>query len=250
MMEYYINSVAWSDEMSDIKNLIPDANMRRRMSRIMKMGVGTALECLKQAEGVSVDAIITTTGLGCLEDSEKFLCSMIENEERLLNPTPFMQSTFNTIGGQIALLTGNHCYNMTYSHRECSFESGLLDAMLLLEEGVAESVLLGAMDEMTLTQTRIMARMGLYRGGVQPAEGAYFFMISSQSTTKTLGVIEQMYINGEIVPDDEIAHKILVSKSYHTATAQALYGGIKMLSEGVERISIDHGDIKILIRCM
>ena len=71
---------------------------------------------------VPPEAIITATSLGCLADTEKFLSSMVNNEPSMLNPTPFIQSTFNTIGGQLALITGNKGANITYVHRGFSFE--------------------------------------------------------------------------------------------------------------------------------
>lgn len=51
-----------------------------------------------------VDAIITATGLGCLADTEKFMNALMDNREQMLNPTAFIQSTFNTVGAQLALL--------------------------------------------------------------------------------------------------------------------------------------------------
>lgn len=58
---------------------------------------------MKDANVESVDAIITGTGLGCIEDSEKFLKSILDNKEEFLTPTSFIQSTHNTVGAQIAL---------------------------------------------------------------------------------------------------------------------------------------------------
>ena len=101
----------------DYKSIITNAALRRRMSRIIKMGVACGLECISTLPSEKVHAIITATGLGCLADTEKFLNTIIENKEQLLNPTPFIQSTFNTIGAQIALLRQIHAYNMTYVHR-------------------------------------------------------------------------------------------------------------------------------------
>ena len=109
------------------KETIAEAGLRRRMSRIVKMGVSAGLACANGAYGV--DAIITATGLGCLADTEKFLDSVVRNDESLLNPTAFIQSTFNTIGAQIALILKNSSYNVTYAHRGFSFESALCCAL-------------------------------------------------------------------------------------------------------------------------
>ncbi|MCD8270489.1 MAG: beta-ketoacyl synthase chain length factor [Parabacteroides sp.] len=112
----------------DYKLLISNATLRRRMSRIVRMGVTIGLQCLEGTTS-SVDAILTATGLGCLADTEKFMNTILDHNEELLAPTVFIQSTFNTVGAQIVLLTGNHSYNNTYVHRAFSLESALLDGI-------------------------------------------------------------------------------------------------------------------------
>lgn len=163
----------------DYKRWITDPALSRRMSRVVKMGVAAGLQCL-QSSDARVDAIITATGWGCLADTEKFLKSIAAQNEDLLSPTPFIQSTFNTIGGQIALISGNRAYNTTYVHRAFSFESALLDAILLLQSGEAERVLLGGIDESTPTVAQILTRMGISRKqGI--GEGATFFLLSRET---------------------------------------------------------------------
>ena len=140
-MAYYINSAASSDTLTrDIKELIPVPELRRRMSPVLRTGVATGMEALASLPpGVQVSAIITATRLGCLADSEKFLRNVVVDDGGLLNPTPFIQSTFNTVGAQIALLTRNHCYNMTYVHGEESFTGALVDATIRIDQEGAES---------------------------------------------------------------------------------------------------------------
>lgn len=171
----------------DYKRIITNATLRRRMSRIVKMGVACGLECISDMPSEKIHGIITATGLGCLADTEKFLNTLIENEERMLNPTPFIQSTFNTIGAQIALFRQIHAYNMTYVHRGLSFESALLDAMMKIWEG-AENILLGAMDEMTESSYIIQQRLGLLKE-IQAGEGAQFFLLSRDAGEQPLAEI-------------------------------------------------------------
>ena len=118
-MKAYVNCITSGAELrSDIKVLIPEMNLRRRMSHVVKSGVAAGIESLLEfGARAPIDAIITATGLGCIADSEKFLDGLIAGDETMLNPTPFIQSTFNTVGAQIALLRGLHCYNTTYAHR-------------------------------------------------------------------------------------------------------------------------------------
>lgn len=171
----------------DYKGIITNATLRRRMSRIVKMGVACGLECIDGMTSENIQGIITATGLGCLADTEKFLNTLIENEERMLNPTPFIQSTFNTIGAQIALFRQIHAYNMTYVHRGLSFESALLDGMLKIWEG-ADNILVGAIDEMTDTSCAIQQRLGLLKG-MQAGEGAQFFLLSREAGEHPLAEI-------------------------------------------------------------
>ena len=108
-MKLYVNCITSGAGLRrDIKELIPEMNLRRRMSRVVKSGVAAGIESLLEfGDRAAVEAVVTATGLGCIADSEKFLDSLIANEERMLNPTPFIQSTFNTVGAQIALLDGD-----------------------------------------------------------------------------------------------------------------------------------------------
>lgn len=171
----------------DYKSIITNATLRRRMSRIIKMGVACGLECISSTDSEKIQGIITATGLGCLADTEKFMNAILENEERMLNPTPFIQSTFNTIGAQIALFRGIHAYNMTYVHRGLSFESALLDALIQIWEG-NDLILVGAMDEMTNVSYTIQQRLGMLKGTLA-GEGAQFFLLSREANEHTLGEI-------------------------------------------------------------
>ncbi len=171
----------------DYKILITNATLRRRMSRIVRMGVACGLECIGNLPPEQVQAIITATGLGCLADTEKFMNAIVENEEQLLNPTPFIQSTFNTIGAQIALICQIRAYNMTYVHRGLSFESALIDGMMRISEG-DENVLVGAIDEITPSSHLIQQRLGLVKGTIA-GEGAHFFLLSGQKNESTCAEI-------------------------------------------------------------
>lgn len=176
----------------DYKEVINPA-LLRRMSRVVKMGLAAALKSLKEA-GVEVpDAIITGTGLGCMEDTGTFLSSLIKNKEQFLTPTAFIQSTHNTIAGQIALMIKCNNYNFAYVHRGFSFENALLDAMMMLQNGDAKNVLLGGIDELTNDYVGITSRMGQWKQderediqlfqshsrGTIAGEGSVFFTLQS-----------------------------------------------------------------------
>jgi 3-oxoacyl-(acyl-carrier-protein) synthase len=176
-----------------------DPKTLRRMSKIVRMGIVSAKLALKDASIDEPDAIITGTGMGCQVDTEKFLNSMLENNETLLNPTSFIQSTHNTIGAQIALLSGNNNYNFAYVHRTFSFESALLDSILQLSEDGTKNILLGGVDEITEESWLIKTKIGHYKRksldskslfddsqtGSLAGESASFFVLSGNKTSNT-----------------------------------------------------------------
>ena len=179
----------------------------RRMSRIIRMGVAAAMECLQEAEVKVPDAIVTGTAYGCLEDTNSFLSKMVEFNEELLTPTSFIQSTHNTIGAQIGLMLQCNNYNNAFVHRGFSFESALLDAMLLLKEKEAANVLVGAIDEITNTSHAILSRLGLYKQGpvsnldiykikakgTIAGEGAAFFLLANERSETDYAKLEGLH---------------------------------------------------------
>lgn len=175
----------------------------RRMSKIVRMGIVASKTAIDQAAIDSPDAIVTGTGMGCQIDTEKFLNSMIENNEGLLTPTSFIQSTHNTIGGAIALGQKNHNYNITYVHRTFSFESALLDSMMLINEGKATNVLLGGFDEITEESWLIKTQIEFYKKqetnnlqilddkqkGSLSGEGSSFFVLGNEKKNNAIAEV-------------------------------------------------------------
>ena len=180
-MKAYVNCITSGAELrSDIKVLIPEMNLRRRMSRVVKSGVAAGIESLLEfGARAPIDAIITATGLGCIADSEKFLDGLIAGDETMLNPTPFIQSTFNTVGAQIALLRGLHCYNTTSAHRWTSFENALTDAALRIGAGWSRAVLVGAFDETTPSVEKVLRRLRVAQEG-RWGESSVFFVLTAE----------------------------------------------------------------------
>ena len=199
-----------------------DAKFIRRMSRIIKMGTAAAMECLKEAGVQQPDAITMGTAYGCLEDTGIFLKKMIEQKEEMLTPTAFIQSTHNTIGAQIALLLQCHGYNNTFVHRGFSFESALLDAIMLLRENEARTVLAGAADEITDASHAILSRFGLYKQepivntalqsthtkGTIAGEGAAFFLLGNEAGPSDYASLDAVYTFYKPVGTTEVEQHI------------------------------------------
>lgn len=251
-MKCYINRVLTNAQVTtDIKLLIPNAGVRRRMSKVIKSAVTTAVECVSGVEKIDLlDAIITATGWGCLADSERFLRNIITDKEQLLNPTPFIQSTFNTVGGQIALLSHNHCYNVTYVNRAHSFEDALLDAMMRVADAESENILVGSFDEQTPSQHRIMERMGIYRK-CSDGEGAVFAHITAQPNEASIAQIEQIDFLQKTLTKDECLARYATSDNckllyneyadyglFPTASAYCFAKAVKLIQDGDDEVLI------------
>jgi 3-oxoacyl-(acyl-carrier-protein) synthase len=136
------------EQLKDSRDMIPPMEARR-MGKLLKAATMTSLRVLKEAGIEKPDAIITATSHGMIDNSEKFLNDLVENNETLLKPTLFMQSTHNTIGSSLAIRLGCHGYNITYAQGKDSLEWAKRDAVRLIKSGKANSVLVGLHDEST-----------------------------------------------------------------------------------------------------
>lgn len=184
----YISGTSYiSADEPDYKEVITDANSRRRMGRLLKMAVWCGLKSLDGVPSERVAGIITSTGAGFMKDTISFGSSIFDREETLLNPSPFMQSTFNTASGYIALIRKIHAYNTTYVQQADGFAASVIDAAMLLDDACEGNVaLVGALDEVTPELDVIRQRLGLYRVGdgfLPLGEGAAAFLLSAAMPT-------------------------------------------------------------------
>jgi len=193
------------------KEFIPPA-MIRRMSKTVKMSSVASQYALKEAGIENPDAIITGTGMGCSQDSEKFLKNVLDNHEEFLTPTYFIQSTHNTVAGQIALGLQCHAYNFTYVNTSSSLEFSFLDGKLQINDGEAENVLVGSTDEQT---ERVMELYKLNKTikkeenlpvdflnskteGVIWGEGASFFVLGKDKTENSYAQLTDIQITNKL----------------------------------------------------
>lgn len=194
----------------DYKSIIPPMQLRR-MSKVVKMGIAASKLALQDANCNIPDIITTGTAYGCLADTESFLEKIIEYKETMLTPTAFIQSTHNTVSGQIALMLGCHGHNFTFVHRGHSFESALLETKMLLAEKDNLNILCGATEESTQYSFDIIERFGSYKkenecyddksDGTIAGEGAHMMLISNQKTNNSYAYIKDIVLcNDEAIP--------------------------------------------------
>jgi 3-oxoacyl-(acyl-carrier-protein) synthase len=209
-----------------------DAKLTRRMSHVIKMGVTAAKACLDRARVEMPDAIITGTALGCLEDTLVFLKRMIELNEEMLPPTAFIQSTHNTVAAQIALMLKCHAYNNTFVHKGTSFESALLDGIMLLNEKEADNVLVGGTEELTTASYTVLSRLGMFKRwpvsnlqlfntpskGTIGGEGAAFFLLTDRPSADNLAELNGVQTFYKLKEAAEIEAKVKAFLSRYNLT--------------------------------
>ncbi len=208
----------------------------RRMSRTLRMGVTSAKICLQDSGIESPDAIITGTGFGCTEDTEKFLLAMINNHEQQLTPTAFMQSTHNTISGQIAIMLQCKGYNFTYVHRGASFEAALMDSMMLIEEGNASKILVGGFDENSQNLHITTGRMGHWKKeninslqllesktpGTISGEGSTFFMLTDKEDDNNYALLKGLSVFYKPENEREVEKRLVAFLEQNNLTADEI----------------------------
>jgi 3-oxoacyl-(acyl-carrier-protein) synthase len=228
------------------KEFIPPA-MIRRMSKTVKMSSVASHYALKEAGISQPDAIIVGTGMGCSQDSEKFLKNVIDHHEEFLTPTFFIQSTHNTVAGQIALGLQCHAYNFTYVSTSSSLEFSFLDAQLQINDGEAENVLVGSTDEQTDRTMELYKLNNTIKKeenlpvnylnsetkGVIWGEGAGFFVVGKEKTETSYAKLTDIKILNRLELDEtsDFIQEFLVKNNLSVQDIDAVILGFSGDSE-------------------
>lgn len=132
----------------------------RRMTLQTRRIVVAAKRAMEDAHIDMPDAIVCATQWGCMLQSMRFLQDMIASDEQQLKPTPFIQSTHNTIASLIAILTGNHGYNATYSQGKQSLACSLMDVKTQIALGLIDNALVLEFDEQVEPWDQVLQHIG------------------------------------------------------------------------------------------
>jgi len=214
----------------DYKEVIPPA-AARRMAKGVKNGIVASHWAMKEAGTQNPDAIITGTGMGCGVDSEKFLKALIDNNEEFLTPTSFIQSTHNTVGGQIALGLQCKAYNFTYVNGAVSFESSLIDAKMQIDGEEAATVLVGGVEETSENTLEFLKLSGVIKDkdqlpysvlgsdttGAVFSEGAVFFVLENEQKSTTYAELKDVSIYN-VLEQDEVEAKLKAFLAHNKLT--------------------------------
>lgn len=151
MNKVYVTAIVKDVPAEEYGQYLPPMKARR-MGKLQKRALVTALKAMEISGVGEPDAILNGTAMGCMENTVQLLNGLQAEGEEVNMPTCFMQSTHNTVASMIAIYTKNHGYNTTYSHRTISFELALQDALMRLLTGRIRTALVCANDELTELQ--------------------------------------------------------------------------------------------------
>lgn len=182
------------------KGMVP-LNLLRRMSKSVRMGVGTGIPLIDRYK--DIDGIIIGSANGSIKKSISFLNQIVEYNEGTLTPTDFVQSTSNSIAGTLALMGKITGYNNTHVNNGIAFESAVLDALMLFEEGVANRLLLGGVEEISQANYNVDVLRGMFKEeevdstelltsgtvGTVSGEGAAMFIVDKNPSDKAIAKI-------------------------------------------------------------
>jgi 3-oxoacyl-(acyl-carrier-protein) synthase len=211
MLEHGIktfNSDRLSAEEPEYKDIIP-ARLLRRMSKLVRMSVATAMPLIDKSK--EVDGIIIGSSNGSIERSLRFLNQIIDYKEDVLSPTDFVQSTPNCVAGVLALMGKITGYNASHVNMGLSFESSLLDGFLVFENSNCKQLLIGGGDELSEASYNIGEQRDLYKDEpistaellhsatkrTIPGEGVAMFVVDAEKNKESIA---------EIVDVDMISH--------------------------------------------
>lgn len=243
----------------------------RRMSRLIKMGISAGMKSLQDAGITTPDSIITGTGRGSMNDTERFLTDMIQMNEEALNPTFFIQSTYNSINGWLAMQTKCTGYNQTFVHRGFSFEWALMDAQMLLDEAAQPTTILaGCFDELTDDYFLVKSKVDYWKkspvnslellnnvqtNGTIAGEGVAFFTLSNEkqgaacaiTAIKMLQDAEAEEISAavrEILTENKLAptdiHLVMTGRNGDAAREYIYSAALKDIPADVTIVSFKH----------
>lgn len=115
----------------------------RRVKRLSHMALALLTDLSIPEDDPTPNSIFFGTGWGSLSETNDFLNSLFESDEKFSSPTDFIGSVHNAAAGQIALMAQSTGANLTLSGGDYAFEQALFSAQLLVV-GEAPVLVLGA----------------------------------------------------------------------------------------------------------
>ncbi len=216
----------WAEEPS-YAGTIPNGILRR-MGKSVRLATGAAMPLLT---GHKVDGIIIGSTDGGMEDCHRFLNQVIEYNEGTLTPTTFVQGSPSAVAGGLALMAKNSGYNNTHANKGISFENGLMDAWLLMQEGAVKNMMVGCVEEISPAQYRIETLAGYIKqdevradelfqsatAGAVNGEGAAMFVVQDSAEGALAEIVDFDVISFPTMDDLKLKAWTLLERNGITA---------------------------------
>ncbi len=197
----------------------------RRMGKAIRMGVGTALPLISEAE--NINGIIIGSANAGMDECVKFLNQIVVYEEGQLTPGNFVQSTGNVIAGQLGLISKNKGYNITHVHLGLAFENAVIDAIMQVDANPSYSYLLGGVDEISPFHYNIETLTGAYKTeelsnrklyevdspGCIAGEGAAMFVVNGEKDSARAKIKAATTLHSDDVALVNLQLKLFLEKS-------------------------------------
>lgn len=160
----------------------------RRLDRLSVWSLVAASLAVKDA-GLDINdparvAVVSGTGLGCLELSEAFFRSANEHGWEQTDPILFPETLSNAPAGHIARHFGVRGPNLTVSSKGGSGECALLQAVSLLRNEQADAALVLAGDTLTQGSYEWYEAAGWLARGFVPSEGVTALVLQQGTAAK------------------------------------------------------------------
>jgi 3-oxoacyl-(acyl-carrier-protein) synthase len=194
------------------------------MGKSVRLATGAAMPLLTEHK---VDGIIIGSTDGGMEDCHRFLNQVIEYNEGTLTPTTFVQGSPSAVAGGLALMAKNSGYNNTHANKGISFENGLMDAWLLMQEGAVKSMMVGCVEEISPAQYRIETLAGFIKqdevradelfestsAGAVNGEGAAMFVVQAAAEGALAEIVDFDVISFPSMDDLKLKAKTLLERN-------------------------------------
>jgi len=191
-------------------NEFVDRKALRRMDAISRLAILGACLALRDAGIDRPDkrmGVALSTGYGPSGTTLAFLDSFIDSGDACSSPTSFSSSVHNAPAANLSSLLGVTGPNLSVSQFELSASSALLTAILWLEEGRVDRVLVGGVDEygavLGYCWQRLFGKpdtthclpLDTRRQTARPGEGCAFLLLERPSAgQRCAGVIETVHM--------------------------------------------------------
>jgi 3-oxoacyl-[acyl-carrier-protein] synthase II len=185
-----------------LERFVPRRSLRR-LDRFARMAALAAHLALEDAGALGDDhdrlGLVVASGWGATGTTLALVDSIIEGGDVCTSPSHFAGSLHNAPASHLAILLGARGPSLSISQFGLSAPSALMAARLWLEQGRAQRVLVGAVDELSGLTGHLWDRQGELERPWGPGprgEGAAFFLLSSRAEAREPYCLLEQAITG------------------------------------------------------